>query len=70
LKIFIPDECSSKYKGSTTGSNHITHPQLGQGGDREISTDASRLNQGGEGGTGFRDNPTEVDGSSNQIRAT
>jgi len=42
-------------KANTSWLNHITNPQLGQDGGRGISIDASRLNQGGEGGIGFRD---------------
>ena len=44
--------------------------QSGQGGGRRISSDASRLNQGGEGETGFRVQSAAVDGTSNKIYAT
>jgi len=44
--------------------NHITNPQSGQRGGRGINIDASRLNQGGGGGTGFREQPAGVDGTS------
>jgi len=53
LKIFIPDEFNDRYKISTTGLNHITHPQSSQVSGRRISTDASWLKQGGGGGTGL-----------------
>ena len=44
------------------------NPKSGHGGGRGIITDASWLNQGGGGGTTFRDKPAAVDGSSNKIR--
>ena len=50
--------------------NRITNPQSGQGGGRGIDTDASWLNQGGEGGTGFRDKPAAVDDKSSQSQVT
>jgi len=49
--------------------NRITNPQLGQGGGRGINTDASYLNHGGAGGTGFHDKLAAIDGSSSQIHA-
>ena len=49
--------------------NHITYPQLGQGGGREINTDASCLNHGGGGRIGFRDKPAAIDGSSSKVLA-
>jgi len=53
-------------KTSTAELNHITIPQSGQGGDREINTDVSWLNQNGGGGTDFRDRSDVKDGKSNQ----
>jgi len=55
---------------NTTGLNHITNPQSGQGGDRGISIDASWLNQGGGGGTSLHDQPAVVDGTSNKAHAS
>ena len=46
------------------------NPQSGQGGGREIRTDASCMNHGGGGGTGFRDKSTAVNGNSRKIHAT
>jgi len=42
--------------------NHISH-QSGQGGRREISTDASCRSQDGGGGTGFRDQLATINDS-------
>ena len=66
LKTFILDECSGRYKVSTTRSNHIAHAQICQGDGRKISTDASQLNQGGEGGTDFHGKPIVKDDRSSQ----
>ena len=44
--------------------------QSGQGCGQGIKTDASRLNQGSRGGTGFHDQPTAVDDISNKTPAT
>jgi len=49
--------------------NRITNPQSCQGGGRGINTNASSLNQGGRGGTGFRGKSAEVGCSSNKIPA-
>ena len=43
--------------------------QSGHGGDRGINISASRRDQGGGGGTGFRDKQVVVDGNSNKIHA-
>ena len=49
--------------------NRITNLESGHGDGRGISADVSWLNQGDGGGTGFRDIPAAVDGSSNKIHA-
>jgi len=55
-------------KASITGLNHITNFQSNQGGGWGINTDASWLNQGGGGGTGFRDRLDMKDGILNQLK--
>ena len=57
-------------KVSTTELNHIMNPQSGQGGGQGINVDVSWLNEGGGGGTDFRDKLTVVDGCSNKVRAS
>jgi len=69
LKAFIPDECNGRYKISATVLNHITNPQTGQDGGWENNIDASWLNQGGGGGTGFHDQQAVIDGISNKAHA-
>ena len=53
---------------SGEGSLHEVSQSV-HGGGRRISTNASRQDQGGGGGTSFRDRPTTVDGNSNKKHA-